>query len=404
MKSNNAPVENIGPTEKILTSVLVLGHAVKHLFVAGFFIILTEIQIHFGLSHAGVGMISTIRNAGSGLGNLSAGYMADRFNNRWKEMLSVSIILVGIFHFFIGWGNSYTLLLINTTIAGIAISFWHPPAIAALAERFPQRRGFAISLHGTGGSIGEALGPFLVGTLLTVFLWRTVLQIGVIPAFMMGVITWITLKNLQGNNQFDLSFMGYLRSLWQMLRIRGLITTLIVTAGFSSSQGIIMTFLPIYLKNDLGFPILITAAFVSGSQVVGIGAQPFLGYLSDKYSRKSVLVPSLAILGLLTIAIPFAGSVPLLLIVTVLLMGSVSYSLMSILLAAGIDQAQSNMPATTISLVFSSGVIFSAVSPYLAGLLADSTNLSYAFFLAGAIAIALSAFTSTLKWGKISNK
>jgi len=165
-----------------------------------------------------------------------------------------------------------------------------------------------------------------------------------------------------------------------------------------------MTFLPIYLKNDLGFPILITAAFVSGSQVVGIGAQPFLGYLSDKYSRKSVLVPSLAILGLLTIAIPFAGSVPLLLIVTVLLMGSVSYSLMSILLAAGIDQAQSNMPATTISLVFSSGVIFSAVSPYLAGLLADSTNLSYAFFLAGAIAIALSAFTSTLKWGKISNK
>ena len=125
-------------------------------------------------------MISTIRNAGSGLGNLSAGYMADRFNNKWKEMLSVSIVMVGLFHFFIGWGNSSTWLLINTTIAGVAISFWHPPAIAALAERFPQRRGFAISLHGTGGSIGEALGPLLVGALLTVFLWRSVLQMGII--------------------------------------------------------------------------------------------------------------------------------------------------------------------------------------------------------------------------------
>tara|TARA_B100000949_G_scaffold227096_1_gene233138 strand:- start:76 stop:1278 length:1203 start_codon:yes stop_codon:yes gene_type:complete len=398
MKANNTPVQDMEPPEKMLASVLVLGHAVKHFFVAGFFIILPEIQIHFGLSNAGAGMISTIRNGGSGLGNLSAGYMADRFNNRWKEMLSVSIILVGIFHFFIGWGNSSTLLLINTTIAGMAISFWHPPAIAALAERFPQRRGFAISLHGTGGSIGEALGPLLVGALLTVFLWRTVLQLGIIPALITGVITWITLKNLHGKNQFDLSFVGYLRSLRQMLRGRGLITTLIVTAGFSSCTGIIMTFLPIYLRIDLGFSPLITAVFVSGSQVVGIGAQPLLGYLSDKYSRKSVLVPSLAALGLITIAVPFAGSGALLL-VTVLLMGSVSYSLMSILLAAGIDQAQGNMPATTISLVFSSGVIFSAVSPTLAGLLADSTGLSYVFFLAAAIAIALSVFTFTLKWG-----
>jgi MFS family permease len=163
-----------------------------------------------------------------------------------------------------------------------------------------------------------------------------------------------------------------------------------------------MTFLPIYLNIDLGFSPLLTAVFVSGSQVVGIGSQPLLGYLSDKYSRKSVLVPSLAILGLLTIAVPFAGSGALLL-VTVLLMGSVSYSLMSILLAAGVDQAQGDMPATTISLVFSSGVIFSALSPFLAGLLADSTGLSYVFFLAAAIAITLSAFTFFLKWGRVSN-
>jgi len=402
METNNTPAGNIGPNEKILAFVLVLGHAVKHFFVAGFFIILPQIQTHYGLSNAGAGMISTIRNAGSGLGNLSAGYMADRFNNRWKEMLSVSIVMVGLFHFFIGWGSSSTWLLINTTIAGVAISFWHPPAIAALAERFPQRRGFAISLHGTGGSIGEALGPLLVGALLTVFLWRTVLQMGIIPALITGAITWITLKNLQGRTQFDLSLMGYLRSLWQMLRGRGLITTLIVTGGFSASQGIVMTFLPIYLNIDLGFSPLLTAVFVSGSQVVGIGSQPLLGYLSDKYSRKSVLVPSLAILGLLTIAVPFAGSGALLL-VTVLLMGSVSYSLMSILLAAGVDQAQGDMPATTISLVFSSGVIFSALSPFLAGLLADSTGLSYVFFLAAAIAITLSAFTFFLKWGRVSN-
>ena len=45
----------------------------------------------------------------------------------------------------------------RATLGGMAITFWHPAAISALSRRFPERRGFAISLHGTGGSIGAEL-------------------------------------------------------------------------------------------------------------------------------------------------------------------------------------------------------------------------------------------------------
>ena len=53
------------PGRVLLGSVLVLGHAVKHVFNSGMFIILPELQIHMGLSNAAVGTLSTIRNAGS---------------------------------------------------------------------------------------------------------------------------------------------------------------------------------------------------------------------------------------------------------------------------------------------------------------------------------------------------
>ena len=79
------------PGRITLGSVLVLGHAVKHVFNSGLFIILPELQlqIHLGLSNAAIGTLSAIRNTGSGLATLPAGYMADRFSSRWRAILAV---------------------------------------------------------------------------------------------------------------------------------------------------------------------------------------------------------------------------------------------------------------------------------------------------------------------------
>ena len=37
-----------------------------------------------------------------------------------------------------------------------------------LSGRFPSNRGFAISVHGMGANIGDALGPVVAGTLMMV--------------------------------------------------------------------------------------------------------------------------------------------------------------------------------------------------------------------------------------------
>ena len=95
------------PGRITLGSVLVLGHAVKHVFNSGLFFILPELQIHLGLSNTAIGTLSAIRNSGSGLATLPAGYMADRFSSRWRAILAVSITLVGVFHMLMGSVSAY---------------------------------------------------------------------------------------------------------------------------------------------------------------------------------------------------------------------------------------------------------------------------------------------------------
>src|SRR5205814_1002664 len=140
-----------------------------------FFVLIPEIQKAFDLSNTQIGTLATARSIAGSTANLPAGFIADRMSHRWPVILALAMIMVGVFQFVMGSASSYTQLIMAAVVVNIGISFWHPPAIAALSQQFAHRRGFAIGMHGTGGSIGEALGPVIVGSL--VFLgWQTVLK------------------------------------------------------------------------------------------------------------------------------------------------------------------------------------------------------------------------------------
>ena len=179
----------------------------------------------------------------------------------------------------------------------------------------------------------------------------------------------------------------------RLLRSRALVTILITTGGFVSAQTIVITFLPIYLRVELGYSALAMSAFLSAAQAVGIVSQPVMGYLSDRFSRKAVILPAILSLGSAIFAIPFAESTLALLLV-VAVMGAFSFPLMSIFLAAALDVAEGDVPATTVSLVFGAAVVLSAVAPAIAGVLADAAGVKAVFGLASGIAFVTGGFTA----------
>src|SRR5713226_8992769 len=126
----------------LLASVLVAGHAVKHTYNSGFYLIVPEIARALNLSNTSVGFLNTARGFASSSSNLPAGFVADRFSNRWGRILSITMVVIGIFQFIMGSLDAYWPILICAMVVSAAISFWHPPAIAALSLRFSERRGF----------------------------------------------------------------------------------------------------------------------------------------------------------------------------------------------------------------------------------------------------------------------
>jgi FSR family fosmidomycin resistance protein-like MFS transporter len=391
-------IEGITKRQRLtLLIVAVAGHGLKHMFNAAFFILLPEIKAGLGLSNTQVGTLSTFRGIAGGLANIPAGFTGDRFGARRAEILGGSIILVSVFAFALGLATNFWMVVIAASLFSVAITFWHPAAISSLSREFATRRGFAIALHGTGGSVGETLGPILVGALIGVIGWRLVLQGSLVPGLLFGLMIWTFLRTIPAGKSSGSSISGYLGSVAALLRNGRLLLLLIFAAGFVGGQSTVLTFLPIYLDENLGASSVTIGLYLSLAQVGGIVSQPLLGLASDRLGRKFILSPSLAILGLSFIGLSIAPSGWMFGLV-VLVMGGFLFPLMSIILAAAMDLVALGAQATTVSLVFGAAVAVSAFAPALAGVLADSIGTEAAFMFGAGLVLSTSLLSAVTRW------
>ncbi len=380
-----------------LAATVVLGHAVKHVYNSALQIhLMPEIKLDMGLNGTQFGALATARQVTSGVTTMGAGYLGDRFAHRSALMLGISMALLGVSFFLAGSVATYWLLFAAMLLVGIGPSLYHPPAIGALSRKFPDRRGFAISLHGTGGSVGEVLGAsFLIAALLGVLVWEDVLRVSMLPALVFAVLIWMTMRNIPAESGGAASTGSYFAALAALLRKRAMLMLVLVTSMRSMGQSAIMAFLPLYLREDLGYSKTEVGLYMPLAQVVGIASQPVMGLLSDRFGRKAVLVPGTAALGLLCLALSRAEPGPQL-VLTILAMGAFLYSLHTIYIAAAMDVSGGEVQSTVVSLIYGAGFL-GTLSPVLAGVIVDASETSNAFVYGGGIVIASALVLSLVK-------
>jgi predicted MFS family arabinose efflux permease len=257
--------------------------------------------------------------------------------------------------------------------------------VGALSRRFPDRRAFAISLHGTGGSIGEVLGPLVAAGLLVMLSWRGVLRVEAVPALVTAIFLFMLLKEGAAAQEGPApSFRAYLRSFGSLLGQRSLVLLLLVTACRSVGQATTTIFLPIYLREDLGYSSGLVGVYIAMSQLAGIGSQPLMGLLSDRFGHKAVILPALIIFAVLLALVPFAGG-KIALALVILGLGFFLFSMQSILTSAAVDMAGHEVHATVVSLVYASGFVGS-LAPTIAGILSDNYGLPSTFYFSATVA------------------
>ena len=352
---------------------LSFGHGIAHLYDQGFPVFMPAIASTMGLSNLQVAALLGIRQGGFALVNLVGGVVVDRLRDNWGQILTGCMLWAALAFLLIAASTSLGILIIAVAMVSIPGALWHLPSTAAISQRFPDRRGFAISMHGFGSNIGNALGPLIAGGLLTFMLWRDVLYLYAIPAAVMTIFVWWSLRKLgstgtEGENS-GRKMAAQLRDGLKLLENPVVMGLTLSAAIRGVATNAMFHWTPFYLESSLdgglGMGYFIAGVHYALLTGMGIISAPILGYLSDRYGRKQVLVPGMGIAAVLTFFIVSAGDsfmLPLLLAGV----GLFSFSLQQVILAAVMDVVGKGTEATAAGLIFGFNGVLGIASPFVA--------------------------------------
>jgi len=144
------------------------------------------------------------------------------------------------------------------------------------------------------------------------------------------------------------------------------------------------TFLPLFLAEEIGFGSRGVGLHLGLLFSVGIVASPVMGYLSDRVGRKTVVVPTLLGLSILSVVLARYGEGIMLtfLIATLGLFLRSDYALIS---AMVLDAVGENVATTTLGVMSFTRFALSAVSPLIAGALYARSGMDAVLFYAAGL-------------------
>ena len=386
--------------------LITLGHSLTHWYPATFFMLLPLIGNEMGLTYSQIGFIMTCQYAAGAISNVPGGMLVDVWGKK-GQLMALSLFWVGFPYLMMGFSSQYWMLLICVMLVGIGNNLWHPTAIPLLGSMFPKRKGLALSLHGMGGNVGDALAPLAVGALLTTLSWREIVVLNVVPGaamsmlilFFLGTMTFApktkakaSLENSASGNGSEVveskgqSLRSYVEGLKALMQTPGLFL-LTLSSGFRSmTQGTLLTFLPLYLANEMHYDVFWVGAGMALLQLTGFIAAPIAGHLSDTMGRKNILMASFGMSGVVLLLMTFAGGSPWF-VFLIAVLGFFLYAARPIMQAWMLDATPKNMGGTAIGLMFGMQSGAQAIAPILGGIVADHYGLLAAFYLLAATII-----------------
>ncbi len=373
------------------------GHALTHWYPATFYLLLPLIGQELGLSYVQIGSVLTTQAVAGALSNIPGGLIVDSVGRKGL-LMGVSLFWIGAPYLLMGFTHEYWLLLTCAALVGIGNNLWHPTAIPLLAQRFPDRRGLAVSIHGMGGNLGDAFAPLAVGFLLEVMSWREVVVLNVIPGVVMACVILFGLRRMQapgpGRSETDevqvqpVKRRELLRDFAQLIGNRTLVMLSVSSAFRAMTQSALLTFLPLFLKDEMGYATAVIGACMFGLQAAGFAAAPIAGHFSDTMGRRRIIMSSMMTSAVVLLLMAFAGRSPAF-VFLVSFLGFFLFAIRAVLQAWLLDATPPNMGGTSIGILFGVQAVGGAIGPFVGGLLADQYGLIATFyFLAVTIIIA----------------
>ncbi len=374
-----------------------MGHGAIHWTAGVFYLLLPFIAETFGLSYAQAGLAVSVFHVATTTTNFVSGPAVDILGRRGGVQvgaLLISVTALALFPF----ASAFAILLALVVAMAMANNIWHPAAISYLSLRYPERRGYALSVHALGANAGDAAAPLAVGLLLTGMTWSTGAAVSALPVLAVaGAVGWLAWRDRRLSEDGDRGGSGvdlktYLRQVIAALRNRSVLTLALMAGLRTVAQNGLMTFLPFFLRDVLGAGPALIGISLSAFQGAGIAGAPVGGVASDRKGRKPVVLAGLAVSSVLIFILPFLPS-GLPFIAGAVALGFALFAVRPVIHSWMMDMTPRDLGGSATSLLFGVQGGLSTITPVLAGLVADQYGLT-ATMLMFAVFCLLAALTA----------
>jgi MFS family permease len=357
------------------------------------------IRNDFNLDYTRAGLVVSVFSLAYGIGQLPAGWLADRIGTR--ILLASSICGVAAFGVLVGLSQSFVMLLVFLALMGVAGGGYHPSAPVAISAAVePKNQGRALGFHLVGGSASFFLSPLIASAIAAVWGWRGSFIGLAIPSAIYGIAFYIILGRIgraarsrgitTAQNAGSPAPAGWVKR----VVIFTFLTVFPQAITFSA-----ISFIPLFMVDNFAMSEESAAASLSIIYSAGLWASPLGGYLSDRFGKVPVVLVVCLLIGpivyLITVVPYGAGFIALLLI-----MGVTMYIRMPASEAYIIGRSPEERRSTLLGIYYFAGIEGSAIFAPLMGYFIDKFGFNTAFGIAGGAVTAVVIICGLLLCGR----
>ena len=333
---------------------------------------------NLGLTFAQIGIITFVFQLASSILQPFIGLYADRHPQPYSLSLGMFFTLAGLLT--LAYSSSFTMVRLSVAIIGCGSSVFHPEASRVAQMASGGKKSLAQSIFQVGGNGGSAIGPLLAALIVLPFGqhaagWFAVAAL-LAALILVRIGYWYSLM---------LSQWGKIKRARQMSlpdltasKVRSAMTILVVMVFSKYFFNACMTsYFTFFLIDKFGITVQ-QSQFCLFAYLAAFAAGTLLGgFLGDRYGRKYVILFSIFGAAPFTLALPYIGSLPWVIVVATII-GLIIASAFSAIVVYATDLKPDKVGMVAgifFGLMFGLGGIGSAFF----GWLADVTSIDYIF-------------------------
>ncbi|MCL0057049.1 MFS transporter, partial [Dehalococcoidia bacterium] len=376
-----------------LVPLFAMAHFGHHLLTALPVPLLPLIRDEFALDYTQAGWVISAFSLSYGIGQLPAGWLADRIGSR--ILITVGICGVAVAGLLVGLSQTYAMMMIFFGLMGIMGGGYHPaspPLISASVE--PKNRGRALGLHMIGGSSSFFLAPLIGAAIATTWGWRGSFIALAAPTIAFGAVFYVLLgRQMAGKKSGQALTGGHDDAPFTPGRLRHMVSFIVLSTFTQAVLLSVISFIPLFLVDQFGVSRETAAALIAVIYSAGLWASPLGGHLSDRVGRVPVILavcllagPAVYLLNL----VPYGlGTGALLLAI-----GMIIYVRMPVSEAYIVSQTSGRNRSTILGIYYFSSMEGGGLLTPVMGSLIDRLGFHPGFTIAGAAILVVTLICS----------